>query len=127
VLAVHGRNEEGNTELLRQAVPRAKLLEPIASLLPCVVGMEACFGAHHWARRFAQFGHTVRLIAPKFVTPYRRTGRRGKNDAADAAAICEAATRPNMLFAPIKSEEQQQWEETMSAVAIIAQRCFRAP
>lgn len=127
MLAVHGRNEEGNAELLHQAVPRAKLLGPIASLLPCVVAMEACFGAQHWARRFAQFGHTVRLIAPKFVTPYRRTGRRGKNDAADAAAICEDATRPDMLFAPIKSEEQQQWEETMGAVAIIAQRCFRAP
>jgi transposase len=70
--------------------------------------MEACSGAHHWARQFAPFGHTVRLMAPKFVAPYRQSGRRSKNDAADAAAICEAVTRPNMLFVPIKSEEQQQ-------------------
>jgi transposase len=108
VFAVHGRNEEGRAELLRPAVPRAKLLALIASLPPCVVAMEACSGAHHWARLFARHGNTVRLIAPKFVTPYRRTGRRGKNDAADAAAICEAATRPDMLFVPVKSEEQQQ-------------------
>jgi hypothetical protein len=80
VFAVHGRNEEGRAELLRPAVPRAKLLALIASLPPCVIAMEACSGAHHWARLFAQHGHTVRLIAPKFVTPYRRTGRRGKND-----------------------------------------------
>lgn len=52
--------------------------------------MEACSGAHHWARLFQASGHTVRLIAPKFVVPYRMTGKRGKNDAADAAAICEA-------------------------------------
>jgi transposase len=108
VFAVHGRNGEGKAELLRPAVPRAKLLALIASLPPCVIAMEACSGAHHWARQFARFGHTVRLIAPKFVTPYRRTGRRGKNDAADAAAICEAATRPDMLFVPVKTEEQQQ-------------------
>ena len=58
--------------------------------------MEACSGAHHWAREFAKFGHTVRLMAPKFVVPYRLSGKRGKNDAADAAAICEAITRPQM-------------------------------
>ena len=108
VFAVHGRNEEGKPVLVRPAVPRARLLELIASLPPCLIGMEACSGAHHWARQFARFGHTVRLLAPKFVAPYRRTGRRGKNDAADAEAICEAVTRPRMLFVPIKSEEQQQ-------------------
>lgn len=69
--------------------------------------MEACSGAHHWAREFQKFGHTVRLMAPKFVIPYRLSGKRGKNDAADAAAICEAVTRPNMRFVPIKSVEQQ--------------------
>ena len=69
--------------------------------------MEACSGAHHWAREFAKFGHTVRLMAPKFVAPYRMSGKRGKNDAADAAAICEAVTRPNMRFVPIKTIEQQ--------------------
>ena len=108
VFAVHGVNEAGKPDLKRPAVPRAKLLELVASLPPCLIGMEACSGAHHWARQFALFGHTVRLMAPKFVAPYRQSGRRSKNDAADAAAICEAVTRPNMLFVPIKSEEQQQ-------------------
>jgi len=74
---------------------------------PCLIGMEACSGAHHWAREFAKFGHTVRMMAPKFVVPYRMSGKRGRNDAADAAAICEAVTRPNMRFVPVKSIEQQ--------------------
>ena len=69
--------------------------------------MEACSGAHHWARQFRQYGHTVKLMAPKFVTPYRMSGKRGKNDAADAAAICEAVTRPNMRFVPVKEAHQQ--------------------
>jgi transposase len=73
---------------------RDKLLPLVAQLPPCVIGMEACSGAHHWARLFRQHGHTVKLMAPKFVTPYRMSGKRGKNDAADAAAICEAVTRP---------------------------------
>lgn len=69
--------------------------------------MEACSGAHHWAREFEKLGHTVRLMAPKFVAPYRMEGKRGKNDANDAAAICEAVTRPQMRFVPVKSIEQQ--------------------
>ena len=69
--------------------------------------MEACSGAHHWARLFTALGHAVRRIAPKFVTPYRMSGARGKNDAADAAAICEALQRPAMRFVPPKSEAQQ--------------------
>jgi transposase len=107
VFAVHGVNEAGKAELVRPSVARAKLLELIAALPPCVVGMEACTGAHHWARLFVSHGHTVRLMAPKFVAPYRLSGKRGKNDAADAAAICEAVQRPNMRFVPIKSVEQQ--------------------
>ena len=107
VFAVHGVNEACKPELLRPAVPRARLHELIASLPPCTVAMEACSGAHHWARLFAARGHTVRLIAPKFVTPYRMSGARGKNDAADAAAICEAVQRPAMRFVPMKSLEQQ--------------------
>src|SRR5829696_7770332 len=89
VFAVHGVDAHGKPVLVRPNVPRAKLHELIASLPPCTVGMEACSGAHHWARLFQQHGHTVRLIAPKFVAPYRLSGKRGKNDAADAAAICE--------------------------------------
>ena len=107
VFAVHGVNAAGKPVLIRPNVPRGKLLELIASLPPCLIGMEACSGAHHWARQFQKFGHTARLMAPKFVAPYRLSGKRGKNDAADAAAICEAVARPNMRFVPVKSIEQQ--------------------
>ena len=107
VFAVHGVDEAGKPALVRPAVPRARLHELIASLPPCMVAMEACTGAHHWARLFAARGHTVRLIAPKFVTPYRMSGARGKTDAADAAAICEAVQRPAMRFVPVKSLQQQ--------------------
>lgn len=107
VFAVHGVNDSGKPALVKPKVQRADLLPLIANLPPCLIGMEACSGAHHWARQFRQHGHTVKLMAPKFVAPYRMTGKRGKNDAADAAAICEAVTRPNMLFVPIKEEHQQ--------------------
>ncbi len=107
VFAVHGVNDAGKPELVRPSVPRNKLLEQVAALPPCTIGMEACSGAHHWARLFQTLGHTVRLMAPKFVAPYRLSGKRGKNDAADAQAICEAVQRPNMRFVPVKSAAQQ--------------------
>jgi transposase len=107
VFALHGVDEHGKAVLVAPKVPRDKLVGMVAALPPCTIGMEACSGAHHWARAFAGFGHTVRLMAPKFVAPYRMSGRRGKNDAADAAAICEAVQRPNMRFVPVKSLEQQ--------------------
>ena len=107
VFALHGVNVSGKPELVQPKVARARLHELVAALGPCTIGMEACSGAHHWARLFVAHGHTVRLMAPKFVTPYRMSGKRGKNDAADAAAICEAVMRPSMRFVPIKSEEQQ--------------------
>jgi transposase len=107
VFAVHGVNAAGQAELVRPAVQRAKLHELIAALPPCTVAMEACSGAHHWARLFMTHGHRVRLIAPKFVAPYRMSGARGKNDAADAAAICEAVQRPSMRFVPVKNIDQQ--------------------
>lgn len=107
VFAVHGVDEFGKPALVRPEVARAKLPDLIANLPPCLIGMEACSGAHHWAREFSKFGHTVRMMAPKFVVPYRMSGKRGKNDAADAAAICEAVTRPNMRFVPTKTIEQQ--------------------
>jgi transposase len=107
VFAVHGVGEAGRAELVRPKVPRDKLLALIAALPPCTIGMEACTGAHHWAREFQRLGHAVRLMAPKFVAPYRLSGKRGKNDAADAAAICEAVQRPNMRFVPPKSVDQQ--------------------
>lgn len=75
VFALHGVNEAGRAELVRPAVPRGKLLEVIAALAPCTIGMEACTGAHHWAREFERLGHRVRLMAPKFVAPYRMSGQ----------------------------------------------------
>lgn len=103
VFSVHGIDARGRV-VVRRAVSRVKLAELVAQLSPCLIGMEACSGAHEWARRFSAFGHTVRLMAPKFVMPYRKSG---KNDGNDAEAICEAVTRPNMRFVPIKSIEQQ--------------------
>ncbi len=110
VFAVHGVNEAGKPELVRPSVPRARAHELIAALPPCVIGMETCSGPHHWARPFMAHGHTVRLMAPKFVAPYRLSGKRCKNDAADAtdaAAICEAVQRPSIRFVPVKTEAQQ--------------------
>lgn len=107
VFAVHGVDDNGKLALVKPKVARKDLADLIAQLPPALIGMEACSGAHYWARLFRQYGHTVRLIAPRFVTPYRMSGKRGKNDAADAAAICEAVTRPNMRFVPVKEEHQQ--------------------
>jgi len=107
VFAIHGVDEHGKAVLVRPSVPRARLHQFVAALPPCTIGMEACSGAHHWARLFVQHGHTVRLMAPKFVAPYRMSGKRGKTDAADATAICEAVQRPNMRFVPVKSQDEQ--------------------
>src|SRR5215470_19769489 len=101
--SVHGVDVEG-VVTVRRTVSRGKLSELVARLPPCLIGMEACSGAHEWARRFAASGHTVKLMAPKFVAPYRKSG---KNDGNDAEAICEAVARPNMRFVPVKSLEQQ--------------------
>jgi transposase len=101
--SVHGVDADG-VVTVRRTVARGKLTEIVSQLPPCLIGMEACGGAHEWARRFSQFGHTVKLMAPKFVMPYRKSG---KNDGNDAEAICEAVARPNMRFVPVKSVEQQ--------------------
>lgn len=103
VFSVHGIDKHGEV-VIRQTVRRDRLVAVIAQLEPCLIGMEACSGAHEWARRFEALGHRARLIAPKFVVPYRKSG---KNDGNDAEAICEAVARPNMRFVPIKSAEQQ--------------------
>jgi len=107
VFAVHGVDEAGKATMVKPKVARDQQVPLIAQLPPCLIGMEACSGAHHWARLFRQFGHILKLMAPKLVAPYRMSGKRGKNDAADAAAICEALTRPNMRFVPVKDEHQQ--------------------
>jgi transposase len=101
--SVHGVDAQGVVTVQR-TVSRAKLGELVARLPPCLIGMEACSGAHEWARRFSASGQTVKLMAPKFVTPYRKSG---KNDGNDAEAICEAVCRPNMRFVPVKSVQQQ--------------------
>ena len=103
LFSAHGVDARG-VVMIRRTVARAKLAQLVAQLPPCLIGMEACSGAHEWARRFATFGHSVKLMAPKFVAPYRKGG---KNDGNDAEAICEAVTRPSMRFVPIKSIEQQ--------------------
>src|SRR5438034_4491050 len=103
VFTVYGVDEHGKPAL-RKTVRRGKLLELFAQLPACVVGMEACSGAQHWARELRELGHTPRIMAAEFVEPYRRGG---KNDTNDAAAICEAVSRPQMRFVPIKSVEQQ--------------------
>src|SRR5437773_4524017 len=103
VFALHGVDGAGRVGM-RKTVRREQLMQTVAALPPCLIGMEACSGAHEWARRFQELGHTVRLMAPVFVTPYRKSG---KNDGNDAEAICEAVARPNMRFVPIKSAEQQ--------------------
>jgi transposase len=90
--------------VIRRAVKRRELLPFATTLPPCVIGMEACATAHHWARALVRLGHEVKLIPPAYVKAYVR---RQKNDTADAAGICEAVTRPTMRFVPIKSAEQQ--------------------
>jgi transposase len=107
VFALHGVDGAGAVVLRQPKVARARLHELVATLPACTIGIEACSGAHHWARLFAQHGHSVKLMAPKLVAPYRMSGKRGKNDAADAAAICEAVQRPSMRFVPVKSVDQQ--------------------
>lgn len=107
IFAVHAVDRHGKIVLVKPSVRRDQLLELFAQLPPCIVGMEACSGAHHWARELAALGHTPKLMAPKFVIPYRIQGKRGKNDANDAAAICEAVSRPNMRFVPVKTVDAQ--------------------
>jgi transposase len=103
VFQVHGVDEHGKA-MVRKQLRRNQVLAFFARQERCLIGLEACAGAHYWARELTAFGHAVRLIAPQFVKPYVKAN---KTDAADAEAICEAVTRPNMRFVPIKSEEQQ--------------------
>ena len=103
VIQVHGVDMQGNPVLMKQ-LKRDRVASFFANLPSCLVGMEACGSAHYWATQLEKLGHSVRLIAPQFVKPYVKTN---KNDAADAEAICEAVSRPNMRFVPIKNAEQQ--------------------
>ena len=103
IFQLHGVDAQGHV-VLRRRVRRANLLAFFRELPPCLVGLEACGTAHHWARQLGALGHTVRLMSPAYVKPYVK---RQKNDMADAEAICEAVARPSMRFVPIKSEAQQ--------------------
>ena len=103
VFQLPGVDEQGHV-VVRKTLPRPKLLPFVAQLAPCCRGMEACQGAHYWAREMRKLGHDVRLISPQFVTPYRKSH---KTDPNDAAAIGEAVSRPPMRFVPIKEVEHQ--------------------
>ena len=103
VFQLHGINVKGKS-VLKRRLSREKLIEFMAQLSPCLVGIEACGGAHYWARLFIEMGHNVKMMAPQFVKPYVKSN---KNDANDAEGINEAVTRPNMKFVPIKKIEQQ--------------------
>jgi transposase len=103
VFQVHGVDERGKAVLKKQ-LKRSQVMAFFANLPPCLIGMEACGSAHHWARQLQGLGHTVKLMAPQYVKPYVKTN---KHDAADAEAICEAVGRPTMRFVPIKTVEQQ--------------------
>lgn len=103
VFQAHGVDAEG-TVVLRRKLKRSDLISFFESIPPVLIGMEACGGAHFWARELAALGHEVRLMPPAYVKPYVK---RGKTDAADAEAICEAVTRPTMRFASIKTVAQQ--------------------
>lgn len=100
---VHGVDATGKTAITRQ-LRRGQVIEFFKKQPPCVIGMEACATAHHWARELTKLGHTVRLMPASYVKAYVK---RSKNDAADAAAICEAVTRPSMRFVPVKTIDQQ--------------------
>ncbi len=103
VFQVHGVDGAGAV-VIRKRISRSKVLEFFTDLPPCLVGIEACPSAHHWGRELQELGHTVKLMPPSYVKAYLK---RSKNDANDAAAICEAVTRPSMRFVPIKTKEQQ--------------------
>lgn len=103
VFQLHGVDAEGAI-VFRKRLTRARMRTFFERLPPCLVGMEACGSSHYWGRELSALGHDVRLIPPSYVKPYVK---RQKNDAADAEAICEAVSRPNMRFVAIKSPEQQ--------------------
>ena len=103
VLQIHGADERGKP-VVRKQLKRDKVMAFFANMEPCVIGMEACGSAHHWARQLQSLGHEVKLISPQFVKPFVKTN---KHDVADAEAICEAVSRPTMRFVPIKNVEQQ--------------------
>jgi transposase len=115
VFQLHGNNEQGKV-VLSKRLKRKQLRAYVAQLPPCLIAMEACSGAHHWAREFRKMGHQVRLISPQFVKPFVKTN---KNDFADAEAIAEAAARPNMRFVPVKELWHQEVQSLHRARSLL--------
>ena len=103
VFQVHAVDASGDV-VVRKALRRSQVLPFFTKLPPCLIGIEACGTSHHWTRELTKLGHEVRMMPPAYVKPYVK---RGKNDAVDAEAICEAVTRPTMRFVAMKSAEQQ--------------------
>ena len=114
VFQVHGVDNDGKVVIRRQ-LKRRYVLAFFEKLPPCLVGIEACASSHHWSRELQALGHTVRLMPPAHVKPYVK---RQKNDAADAEAICEAVTRTNMRFVPIKTPEQKRADAPSHAPSV---------
>lgn len=117
IFHLHGADAKGR-KVFSKSIRRGKLAEYIATLPKCLIAMEACGGAHYWARKFRKSGHDVRLISPQFVKPYVKSN---KNDPIDAEAITEAAMRPNMRFVPIK----QVWHQDMQMLHRIRERLVK--
>ena len=103
IFQLHGVSAD-EVPVLRKKLRRKDMVTFFAKLAPTVIAIEACGASHHWARLLQSLGHSVKLIAPQLVRPYVK---RGKNDAADAEALCEAMSRPTMRFVPVKTAEQQ--------------------
>lgn len=123
VFQVHGVDRHDKV-VVRKQLRRAQFLAFFAKLAPCLIGIEACGGSHHWARELSKQGHTVKLIAPQRVKPYVKNN---KNDARDAEAICEALGRPSMQFVPIKTVQQQDLQALLRVRAeLVHQRTAKA-
>jgi len=118
VFQLHGTNGQGKMEL-KKRLRRGQLLAFMQNLPPCLVGLEACGGSHYWARKFQEYGHTVKLIAPQYVKPYVKTN---KNDYNDAEGINEAVSRPNMRFVGIKAP----WQQDIQALHRVRSRLMQS-
>jgi transposase len=117
IFQLHGVDERGHA-ILRKKIKRDQLLAFVANLKPCLIGMEACGGAHYWAREFQKLGHEVKLVSPQFVKPFVKTN---KNDANDSEAIVEAIVRPSMRFVPIK----QTWQQNIQNLHRVRERLVK--
>ena len=113
IFRIHGVDCRGAV-VLRKQLSRKQMLQFLARLEPCLIGVEACAGAHYWARELEKLGHTVRLMSPHLVKAYRKNQ---KNDGNDAAAICEAVGRPSMRFVPIKAKLKKRSKRPIAFVS----------